>query len=441
MRRTLRGLVAITAAATSTLLFAGCGSGGSKSASSSNGASGSKNAAAPGKVNLSFWNGLTGPDRPAVEHLVTEFNAAHPNIHISMSIMPWDVLYQKLLPAYGAHKGPSIVGMDSNQIPVYASKGVLQPLDSLSSEGVQQSTLVKPAVTAGTYQGKLYGLPIENTPVLLYYNKKMFTAAGLNPNKPPTTWAEWAADAKKLTKGSGPGGKPTQYGIAFGVHDTIEVMPILMWMADGGILSANGKQVLLNNAGSQKAVQYWTNLISHDHISPLGLSGADADQLVSAGKAAMEVNGPWATTGYKTAGIDYGLAPVPTGPNGQQITLGNTTSLAAGSNLNAAQMKALAQFYSFWIQKDSQTYFALHTGFPPLTTNVPTSALKSNPDVIAFSKYANTARALAPGQPGFASIQNEVFDPAMEKILNNPNSTSSQLGSAAKQVQSLVSGH
>jgi multiple sugar transport system substrate-binding protein len=422
-----RGLVAAVIAASTALALGACSSSGGGGSSSG------------GKVELSFWNGLTGPDRPAVEHLVSEFNASQKQVHITMSVMPWDVLYQKLLPAYGAHKGPAIVGMDSNQVPVYASKNVLQPLDKLFDEGVQKSTLVGPAVTAGQYKGKTYGLPIENTPVLLYYNKKMFQKAGLDPNTPPATWAEWAADAKKLTIGGGGGSNPSQYGMAFGVHDTIEVMPILMWEANGGILSSDGKSVLLDNSGSKQAVSYWSNLIASEHLSPLGLSGADADKLIQSGKAAMEVNGPWATTGYKQAGIDYGLAPVPTGPNGQHITLGNTTSLAAGANLNANQLKGLAKFYSFWIRKDNQTYFALHTGFPPLTTNVPTSALTANPDVIAFAKQSNTARGLAPGQPNFASIQNEVFDPTLEKILNNPSSADSQLSSAAKQVKTLIS--
>ncbi len=135
---------------------------------------------------------------------------------------------------------------------------------------------------------------------------------------------------------------------------------------------------------------------------------------------------------------DYGLAPVPTGPNGKKISLGNTTSMAAGANLNADQLKAAATFYSYLAQQDSQTYFALKTGFPPFTTNVPTSALASNPDVSAFASQAANARALAPGQSSFASISGEVFDPTIEKIISTPANTSSLLDNAAKQVQALM---
>ena len=442
MSRKRRGLFASALTASAVLLLGACGSTSTPTATATTGpGSSSSGGGAASAVNLSFWNGLTGPDRPAIEHLVSQFNSSHPAIHISMQIMPWDVLYQKLLPAYGAKQGPDLVGMDSNQIPVYANKGVLQPLDSMfAGGGVQKPSIVAPALAAGTYQGKVFGVPIESTPVVLYYNKKMFTAAGLDPTKPPTTWDEWAADAKKLTTGSGPGGKPTKYGLAFGVHDTVEVMPILMWMAEGGILSADGKQVLLNNAGSKAAVQKWADLIYTDHISPPGLSGADADKLFSSGAAAMEVNGPWATTGYKQAGIDYGLVPVPTGPNGKKISLGNTTSMAAGANLNADQLKAAATFYSYLTQQDSQTYFALQTGFPPVTTTVPASALAANPDVNAFASQAGNARALAPGQASFASIQGEVFDPTIEKIISNPANTSALLDDAAKQVTALMAG-
>lgn len=415
------------------LALAGCSSGGSSASSSSGSAGGG------GTTELTFWTGLTGPDRPAVEHIVDGFNSSQSKVHVTMQITPWDVLYQKLLPAYGSGNGPDLIGIDSNQIPVYASKSVIQPLDALlGSDGVDKSTLVGPAVDAGKYKGKIYGLPIENTPVLLYYNKKEFTAAGLDPTKPPTTWDEWIADAKKLTTGSGPDGKPTQYGMALGVHDTIEVLPILMWQNGGGIASDDGGQVLLNSDATKKVASQWAGLVANDHISPVGLSGADADKLISAGTAAMEVNGPWATTGYKNAGIDYGLAMVPTGPNGQQITLGNTTSLALSAKANKAKTDAATQFYKYWTTVDSQTYFALNTGFPPVTTNVPDSALASNPDVAMFSKYAKYARSLAPGQPNFASIQGEVFDPAMEKIENDPSSVNATLDAAAGQLKSLL---
>ncbi|UQX89180.1 ABC transporter substrate-binding protein [Jatrophihabitans telluris] len=427
MRLVRSGAAAVMAAVLTAAGLAGCSSSGSK-ASSSGGT---------GAVNLSFWNGLTGPDKAAVDQIISSFNSSHPNIKVTSDPIPWDVLYTKLLPAFGAGKGPDLVGISSDQLPGYASKHVLQPIDSMFSNGVDKSTIVPSALNAGIYGGKQYGVPIESTPVMLYYNKKMFSAAGIS--KAPANWDEWAADAKKLTLPGGTGGNPKQYGMAIGTNNTVELMPILMWMADGGILSDDGKNVLLNNAGSKQAIQYWANLIHDNHISPTGLTGGDADKLIESAKAAMEVNGPWATTGYKAAGIDYGLAPVPVGPNGKNASVGVTTVLGVSSKANAEKMKAASTFYAYWTQQSSQTNLSLKSGFPPVTTNVPGSALSANPDVAAFAAQAGSTRALAPGQTSFAAIQNDVYDPTIEKIIANPGQTGSLLDQAATQVQGMLS--
>ena len=65
-------------------------------------------------------------------------------------------------------------------------------------------------VSAGTYKGKLYGITPGINGMALFYNKDMFSAAGL---KPPTTWAEIRADAKALTKAG-------VYGMAFAAYLT-----------------------------------------------------------------------------------------------------------------------------------------------------------------------------------------------------------------------------
>ena len=57
-------------------------------------------------INLSFWNGLTGPDKPAVNYVISQFNKTHPTIHVTSDPIPWAVLYAKLLPAFAAYSRP-----------------------------------------------------------------------------------------------------------------------------------------------------------------------------------------------------------------------------------------------------------------------------------------------------------------------------------------------
>ena len=70
-----------------------------------------------GPVTLKFWNGFTGPDRAAVEGIVSKYNASQSKAKIEMEIMPWDVFFDKLLPSLGSGTGPDIAAMDTAQIP------------------------------------------------------------------------------------------------------------------------------------------------------------------------------------------------------------------------------------------------------------------------------------------------------------------------------------
>ena len=398
------------------------------------GGSGSSAEKDGGTVTLSFWNGFTGGDRPGVEHLVSEFNKTHPKIHINMQIMPWDVMYQKLLPAYGSGKGPDMTAMSTNQLPVYASKHVFQPLDDAFSNGLDKSALVPGAVTAGQYDGKQYGLPANFTPLLLFYNKRLFAKAGISA--PPTTWDEWSTDLKKLTKGGGPGGRPSQYGISVGTHDTVEIIPLLMREQGGGVVSDDGKTVMLDSPGSIQAMTYWTNLIRNDHVSPVGQSGADADKLMQAGKAAMEINGPWLTSSLDQSKIDYGLAMVPAGPTAQN-TLYDSVAFSVGSRAKSDKKKAAEEFITYWNSKESQIYFSNTAAFPPTRTDISASELK-NSAVAQFSKYAGKAGPLMQGQQNFGQIQTNVLDPTIEKILDGKGDPATLLKQGAAQIRPLL---
>ncbi len=403
---------------------------GSSAACGGSGSSDSKG----GTVTLSFWNGFTGGDRPAVEHLVSQYNASHPKTHVNMQIMPWDVFYQKLLPAYGAGKGPDITAMNASQVPVYASKHVFAPLDDASSNGVQASALFPGAVAAGKYDGKQYGLPANYTPLLLFYNKALFKKAGISA--PPASWDEWSADLKKLTKPGGPGGKPSQYGLSVGTHDTVEIIPLLMREQGGGVMSDDGKTLLLDSPQSIQAMTYWTNLIKDGQVSPSGQSGADADKLLQSGKAAMEINGPWLTSSLDDSKIDYGLAMVPAGPT-TQSTLYDSTMFSVGSKATGAKKKAAEDFIGFWNSKESQVYFANTTGFPPTRTDVAPSELK-NASVAQFAKYAGKAGPLMQGQPNFGQIQRNVLDPTITKILDGKGDPATLLKQAAAQIKPML---
>ncbi len=85
--------------------------------------------------------------------------------------------------------------VNNPDVPQIVQTGALVPLSNLS---VDTSRYLPSVLTAGQYDGKLYGLAPNVNTLALFYNKTLLKQAGVSV---PTTWAELSAAAKKLTKG------------------------------------------------------------------------------------------------------------------------------------------------------------------------------------------------------------------------------------------------
>jgi len=386
------------------------------------------------KVTLTFWNGFTGPDRPAVEGLVQRFNATHRTVRIQMTITPWDSLLQKLPSALASGEGPDLMGFSFTYLPQYASSGYIKDLSSLYKSGsaLNPSIFPKGLLKVLKYKGKYYGAPMNFATLLMYYNKDMFRNAGLNPNKPPKTWSQWISAIKKLTKH---GNGRDQYGIAIGEHDTIPNWPIFMWGAGGDVI-LNGKPNL-SNPKTLKALTTWGNLVKNNKVSPVGLSGAEADKLFQTQKAATEVTGPWMTNGFTAAGLHYGVAPVPAGPAGP-VTLADSVVMTV--NAKSKNTTAAMSFVKYWNAKNNQVFWSLHSGFPTFRLDlVHSSALSKNQWVPKFESVAPVARFYLPGQPKYLQINNDVVVPMLQQITYGRASVASAAKQADQQLARLLS--
>ncbi len=115
---------------------------------------------------------------------------------------------QKLMTAIVGGVPPDLVQQDRFTIGDWASRDAFRPLDDLLAAdahsadplAIRQSDYV-PATWAETvYQGHVYAIPNSTDDRVLFYNRALFRQAGLDPDKPPQTWDEMIADAKRLTE-------------------------------------------------------------------------------------------------------------------------------------------------------------------------------------------------------------------------------------------------
>ena len=420
-----RAAAALAAATTVSLLLAGCGD---------NGAGGGTSAG--GVVNLTMLTGFTGPDAPSYQALVKQFNATHPKIHVTMTAQPWATIAQKLPASWATGQGPDLAtpSSDPGSIFTYIKTNSVLPLDSSVGTGTGQidsGAFPAPVKSAFTVDGKLYAVPANMATLVLYYNKDMFSAAGIGT--PPATEAEFIADARKLTTGSG--GRPSQYGLSLADNNTIQMWPILQWMNGGDIVGQDGC-ALVDSPASTGALARWSALVAKDHISPVGQSGADADTLFSSKKAAMEINGPWAAAGFRSAGVNLGIAQVPVGSAGP-VTLASTVPLMiARTTKHAAQAE---EFLAWYTGKAAQTQFSKLSGFPPARTDLG-SAVASDPTVAEFAKALPHAKLYLAGQADATRIDSDVYVPLIQKIERGAD-VASTASAAAKSIDSLTGCH
>ncbi|MFD1720354.1 ABC transporter substrate-binding protein [Amnibacterium endophyticum] len=417
MKKTLTAVAAASAALL--LALTGC-------------SGGSAGGAPAGPVKLTVWTGFTGGDRPGYDQIVKDFNASHEDIQVSMSVQPWDSITQKLPSAWLTGSGPDIAApsSDPNAIAQYVKTNSVLPITATGSGAseVNVDKIAPALIKEYTYNGKLYAVPANYATLSLYYNKKLFAAAGIDG--PPKTVDELLADAKKLTVP-----EKKQYGLVLADNQTIQMWPILQWLEGGDIVDSKNCSVLQTPAG-RASLSPWVDAVVNDKISPVGLTGAEADSLFSAGKAAMELNGPWAAPGYKSAGIDLGLAPVPVGKDGKSVTLGSTAPLAISAKTKYPEQAQ--EFLAYWTSKSAQKQFSLTTGFPTLRTDLADDAdLKANDIISTFTEQVPDARLYLPQVPQATQVDANGYVPLIGRITRGQD-IAAETAAAAKTINALT---
>ncbi len=386
----------LVSGAVAALALSGCGSGDS-----------SAGAGTDGPVELTMWTGFTGGDRTAYESLVDKFNTTHDDVHVTMEVQPWDTIAQTLPAAWATGQGPDLAtpNFDPNVLSEYLKTNSILPLDAVGDGENQINTdkIAPVATNAFTVDGKLYAVPANVATLQLYYNKDLFEKAGIQA--PPATVDEFRETARALTKDG-------VYGLSLAERETIQMWPILQWLDGSDIVDEKGCSVLDQPAAVQ-SLTTWAGLV-RDGVAPVGLTGAESDALFSAGKAAMQLNGPWAAAGYKEAGINLGVAPVPVGVDGQ-VTLGSTVPLAASARTEHPQQAQ--EFMAWWTSRDAQRQFALDSGFPPVRTDLADDPeLAKNDVVAAFTAALPSARLYLPGVTGATKVDTEGYVPLIAEI-------------------------
>lgn len=266
-------------------LLQGCGAGKAEGASK--------------KITIRELDYFTGdPANSVMKKLIKEFEKTHPNIRIRRHSVDRGTLAMKIIQQGSTHDLPGVLIVDNPSLKQIAGAGILMPLDKLGH--IDRSKYYESSLSTVTYKNKLYGLPLGNNTLALFYNKKLLKSEKVTP---PQTWKELVAAAKKLTHGS-------TYGIAFSAPSTEEgtwqFLPFL-W-SNGGTLKS------ISSAKSVEALSLWRKLVNKGYASNavVNWTQANVEQEFAHNNAAMMVNGLWELPIVdQVKGLQYGVVPLP----------------------------------------------------------------------------------------------------------------------------------
>ncbi|OCL28751.1 ABC transporter substrate-binding protein [Orenia metallireducens] len=311
-------------------------------------------------IELSFWNGFTGPDGKGMAKMIDEFNRLNEGeVKVKMQVMDWLTYYQKVVTAISSGKAPDLGIMHIDRLPEFASKRVLTPLDTLIEDlNWSSKDFAKTVWDAGIYNGERYGIPLDIHPLAMYINIDMFKEAGLDPNNPPKTPEEFMEAVKALTKDTDGDGEIDQWGTAFPPlwPGPEFIVKSLIYQFGGSILNEDGTKVTYNSPEGIKALEYAIDLVHNKKLSPAQIQQDGEVTLFRQGKLGMHFNGIWMINGFKEqSSLNFMSYPIPAfGKNASAMAGSHNFVIFRQRKEDQAREKAAVKFIKYISENSSK---------------------------------------------------------------------------------------
>ena len=132
----------------------------------------------------------SGGNAPMVDALVAAWNEANPDRPINLTYIEHSEMVPKLAQAIASGEVPDLMGLDLIYGPQFTSAGQLEDITDLIGDDPLLGTVAQGHLDVATWDGRLYGVPLYLDVSVLFWNKGLFEAAGLDPEVPPTNLQE-----------------------------------------------------------------------------------------------------------------------------------------------------------------------------------------------------------------------------------------------------------
>jgi multiple sugar transport system substrate-binding protein len=358
--RSRRGLWLVSGLLLVSLVLASCG-GKPAVATEAPAAGGQTGQTSTEPVNVRFVILGYSPNTPTLyQEAINDFEAANPNIKVTLENVGWDVAHEKLVGWIATGDTPDISVIGPKWIPELMRLDGLQPFDSYVDADFL-SNFPKSLTDPLTFDGKLYSIPEALSTRLMYYRIDTLKAAGFN--EPPKTWDEFVKVAEAVNN------PPDMYGFSLqgSGDESVWYYTYFMLGAGGYFTDAQGNWAI-NQPANVEALQFEVDLANKYKVTPpdpTSISQETVQGLFTGGNAAMYWGPCWTLPAIKAdLSPDVGLTDYPT-KSGQPAPMYIQDSFAL---FKAAKHPAEAvQFLEFWSQDKYQIKFNQVEGLIPVT--------------------------------------------------------------------------
>lgn len=344
-RRTFIGSIA--AAGTAGLGLAACGSGTPGESAD--------DPRAKGRTKVEFWGTVfTTPENAWYKKVVEDFNSAQEDVFVNYQVVPGDAWDQKLKAAQAAGNAPDMY-VQAGRLDTAARTGLVRKLDDLFSDDVLGS-FTDAAKEVSQYQGEWYGLPLLVEPQMtLYWNKELFKKAGLDPEKPPTSWEEMYEACSKLAPVMGNGQFPLNTAVD---SDTFgwTTFASQVHVAGHPPISDDWTTADANDPKYVELINFYKTLQSKGWIPRQALGAGNSAQPFGEGKVAMASQGSW---GMSELAADYpdivaktGMAPWVQSDGDLSKSVSTIGNMKWVMDAKAKEPEAAAKFFEWVLAGD-----------------------------------------------------------------------------------------
>ena len=326
-------------------------------------------------VNITYWHAMTRANEDELKKLADQFNAQQRDVHVTLSAAAsYTDNATRFKAGLSTGSLPDLYqGEDTSVQSMVDSQAVLPVAACLKADGANTSDVFPRVVAYYSVKNVLYAMPFNDSNPVLYYNKNVFRRAGLDPNKPPQTFAEVKADSQKIV----------QSGAAkFGIALKTDAWPVEHWLAKAGhtlVNHDNGRtaratKVTFDDATGTSIFSWFDDMVKSKLALSTGTNDVDHYFAVGKGDAAMTIDTSaalgtisqlFSLGQYKNVQLGVGPMPGPSSADGS-VLVGGAANYIVNKSAPAKQAAAY-EFAKFLATPQIQSDWAAATGYVPVS--------------------------------------------------------------------------